>query len=149
MNSLIKKFLLIPLLASLLILASPQDAILNLATGNLTFQNRTGSSVSLTLSGDHYYSFQLETGKNRVAIEPGKYSFAYEACGTHHNGSLSVRATGTTMQLSKCPKSGNGSSSSSNNSGGPSAICRDGTYSYSKHRSGTCSHHGGVATWLN
>jgi len=32
---------------------------------------------------------------------------------------------------------------------GATALCRDGTYSYSKHRSGTCSHHGGVARWLN
>jgi hypothetical protein len=32
--------------------------------------------------------------------------------------------------------------------GGPTAICRDGTYSYSQHHSGTCSHHGGVARWL-
>lgn len=32
--------------------------------------------------------------------------------------------------------------------GGPSAVCRDGTYSYSQSRSGTCSHHGGVARWL-
>ena len=30
---------------------------------------------------------------------------------------------------------------------GASAKCRDGTYSYSQHRSGTCSHHGGVSTW--
>jgi hypothetical protein len=28
------------------------------------------------------------------------------------------------------------------------AICRDGTTSSSTHRSGTCSHHGGVASWL-
>ena len=28
-----------------------------------------------------------------------------------------------------------------------SAQCRDGTYSFSQHRSGTCSHHGGVAIW--
>jgi len=27
------------------------------------------------------------------------------------------------------------------------AQCGDGTYSFSQHRSGTCSHHGGVATW--
>ncbi len=27
---------------------------------------------------------------------------------------------------------------------GATALCRDGTYSYSKHHSGTCSHHGGV-----
>jgi hypothetical protein len=32
--------------------------------------------------------------------------------------------------------------------GGPTAICNDGTPSYSQHRQGTCSHHGGVAQWL-
>jgi hypothetical protein len=31
---------------------------------------------------------------------------------------------------------------------GASARCRDGTYSFSEHRRGTCSHHGGVAQWL-
>ncbi len=30
---------------------------------------------------------------------------------------------------------------------GASAKCRDGTYSFSQHRQGTCSHHGGVGTW--
>lgn len=28
------------------------------------------------------------------------------------------------------------------------ARCRDGTHSFSRHRSGTCSRHGGVAAWL-
>ena len=39
---------------------------------------------------------------------------------------------------------------SNNNSipSGASARCRDGTYSFSQHRSGTCSHHGGVSEWL-
>jgi hypothetical protein len=32
---------------------------------------------------------------------------------------------------------------------GASGQCRDGTYSFSQHRSGTCSHHGGVGRWLN
>lgn len=31
---------------------------------------------------------------------------------------------------------------------GASARCRDGTYSFSRSRRGTCSHHGGVAAWL-
>ena len=31
---------------------------------------------------------------------------------------------------------------------GATAQCTDGTYSFSQTRSGTCSHHGGVATWL-
>ena len=30
---------------------------------------------------------------------------------------------------------------------GASARCRDGTYSFSQSRRGTCSHHGGVAEW--
>lgn len=30
----------------------------------------------------------------------------------------------------------------------PHAICVDGTVAYSVNREGTCSHHGGVATWL-
>jgi hypothetical protein len=36
----------------------------------------------------------------------------------------------------------------SSNPRGATAKCRDGTYSYSKHASGTCSHHGGVARWI-
>jgi hypothetical protein len=31
---------------------------------------------------------------------------------------------------------------------GATAQCNDGTYSFSQHHSGTCSGHGGVATWL-
>lgn len=31
---------------------------------------------------------------------------------------------------------------------GATARCNDGTYSFSQHRQGTCSHHGGVAQWL-
>lgn len=31
---------------------------------------------------------------------------------------------------------------------GATALCRDGTYSFSQNRRGTCSHHGGVAKWL-
>jgi hypothetical protein len=30
---------------------------------------------------------------------------------------------------------------------GASARCRDGSYSFSRHRPGTCSRHGGVAQW--
>jgi len=31
---------------------------------------------------------------------------------------------------------------------GATAQCRDGSYSFSQSRHGTCSHHGGVAKWL-
>jgi hypothetical protein len=32
---------------------------------------------------------------------------------------------------------------------GATALCNDGSYSFSKTHSGTCSHHGGVAKWLD
>lgn len=32
---------------------------------------------------------------------------------------------------------------------GATAQCSDGSYSFSQHHSGTCSHHGGVSNWLN
>lgn len=38
-------------------------------------------------------------------------------------------------------------STSSAGPNGATAMCNDGTYSHSAHRSGTCSHHGGVKTW--
>lgn len=31
---------------------------------------------------------------------------------------------------------------------GATALCRDGTYSFSRNKRGTCSRHGGVANWL-
>jgi hypothetical protein len=31
---------------------------------------------------------------------------------------------------------------------GATAQCGDGTYSFSRHARGTCSHHGGVSRWL-
>lgn len=43
---------------------------------------------------------------------------------------------------------GNCVKSPGDSSSGASARCGDGSYSYSQNRSGTCSHHGGVAEWL-
>lgn len=32
---------------------------------------------------------------------------------------------------------------------GATAKCSDGTFSFSQHHQGTCSHHGGVTQWLD
>jgi hypothetical protein len=37
----------------------------------------------------------------------------------------------------------------SSDQSGATARCRDGSYSYSQHASGTCSHHGGVGRWIH
>jgi hypothetical protein len=39
--------------------------------------------------------------------------------------------------------------SPSSNPARATARCRDGSYSYSQHASGTCSHHGGVGRWIH
>ena len=41
------------------------------------------------------------------------------------------------------------STADSAKSGTPTAKCKDGTMSYSTHHSGSCSHHGGVAQFLD
>jgi hypothetical protein len=46
----------------------------------------------------------------------------------------------------KCVKS---PTAASHAPAGATAKCRDGTYSFSQHASGTCSHHGGVAVWIH
>lgn len=69
---------------------------------------------------------------------------------------------GNTIRLTDRPKPSNSSQSTTAYSkpstsysaqsktidnSGASARCRDGSLSYSAHRRGTCSHHGGVAEW--
>ena len=61
----------------------------------------------------------------------------------------------TNNSLVKCPNGSYVNSQgntvcrpSSSNTSGATAICKDGTYSYSQSKRGTCSRHGGVARWL-
>lgn len=53
-----------------------------------------------------------------------------------HNGTYVNSAGNTVCRPSK------------HNNGNATAMCADGTYSYSQSRRGTCSHHGGVHSWL-
>lgn len=70
-----------------------------------------------------------------------------------------IISVGTYVPPAPTPPSNSGGSGYQNSSGnyvpspgsnpdGATARCNDGTYSYSQHRQGTCSHHGGVAEWL-
>ncbi|MFK4147461.1 DUF3761 domain-containing protein [Streptomyces sp. NPDC004065] len=65
-------------------------------------------------------------------------------------GGSSSSTGGSSSSTGGSSSSGGGSSSSGGQQApaGASAICNDGTPSYSAHRRGTCSHHGGVARWL-
>jgi hypothetical protein len=69
-------------------------------------------------------------------------TFAPALARTNHSNSTHRSST----HKPKKPKATNADSNSSRPSGA-TARCADGTVSYSAHRQGTCSHHGGVAEW--
>jgi type IV secretory pathway VirB6-like protein len=56
-------------------------------------------------------------------------------CGADYYVNVAGRCIHRPVQASRAPA-------------GATARCRDGTYSFSQHRRGTCSYHGGVAEWL-
>jgi hypothetical protein len=58
------------------------------------------------------------------------------ACKTGYYENSSHRCVHRPVRAARAPK-------------GATAKCRDGTYSFSQHASGTCSHHGGVAVWIH
>lgn len=60
---------------------------------------------------------------------------ARETCGTEYYLNVDGRCVHRPLRAPRVPV-------------GASARCRDGSYSFSKHRRGTCSRHGGVAEWL-
>ena len=104
-----------------------------------------GISGSKTTTWTVSYSDSTETGRKKISETVTK------------DPVNQIVIVGTYVTPSYCP---NGSYtntygnivcspySSPTTPSGASAICRDGTYSFSQSRSGTCSHHGGVAQWL-
>jgi uncharacterized protein with FMN-binding domain len=68
------------------------------------------------------------------------------ACSSH--GGVAERLPAGTPQSSATSQASTNAGQDSSVVTGASARCKDGTYSHSAHRSGTCSRHGGVAEWL-
>ena len=68
------------------------------------------------------------------ASAPAYPSSVGPSSGTHYTNSNGQRVH-VPMQAPSAPS-------------GATAKCRDGSYSFSQHANGTCSHHGGVGLWL-
>jgi len=69
------------------------------------------------------------------------------ACESLPGAPLSSSATTSVSPTQKPPTAVSTAATRSSWPVGATARCRDGTYSFSQTRSGTCSHHGGVAEW--
>ena len=117
-----------------------------LASG-ITQVRTAGADGTLTHTYQVTYTDGVETGRSAAidttttpAINEVKVQGTYIAPAPVNcpNGTY-VNSAGTTV----CSPY-----ASSSAPAGASAQCSDGTYSFSTSRRGTCSHHGGVATWL-
>lgn len=76
------------------------------------------------------------------------------ATGHHHHRPASAPAENTLVEHGSYTNSDGeqvhrpAHSKSGKQPDGATARCRDGSFSFSRHHRGTCSHHGGVADWL-
>jgi hypothetical protein len=80
--------------------------------------------------------------------EPGSGSSAAQTSGAPHNESAKTKCTDNGTYVNSKGQTVPRPENCSAPPKGATAQCRDGTYSSSKSRRGTCSHHGGVAKWL-
>jgi len=86
-----------------------------------------------------------ELASEKITVEPINKIILI---GTKVSTSNSAPATQNNSGSGYTNVDGNYVQSPGSDPSGATAKCRDGTYSYSQHRSGTCSYHGGVAEWL-
>ena len=70
-------------------------------------------------------------------------------CGCSGPAATPAPATTAAKSTPSATKSAPTATAGNTDPTGATAKCKDGTYSKSQHRSGTCSSHGGVAEWLN
>ncbi|MGH2879117.1 MAG: DUF3761 domain-containing protein [Solirubrobacteraceae bacterium] len=155
-------------------LESPSTTIAGTVTpGSTVTVNHHRASVH----GRHWgKALQLRLGENRVTVEAslrGRRSARKTITLTREKSTAEIEAENhsregeTSNETTSQPTPGPSASECTNGTyvnsagktvcrpeesptapAGATAECVDGTYSFSESRSGTCSHHGGVARWL-
>jgi hypothetical protein len=96
----------------------------------------------------------LALAQESVTCKDGTIGKAGRGACSHHGGVAKGVATPSAPSAAPAPAAPPAAPSPSRAqsrapvAGQPTARCKDGTMSYSKHHTGSCSHHGGVAQWL-
>lgn len=129
-----------------------------------------GSTVSLSwVGGSGATSYRVLAGSlpgatDRLNAVAGSttYQWTGAPAGTHYvriiainscgqsaaSNEVATSVTGTPAPSPTSPTCNGGAVPSSASCGRPTAQCRDGSWSCSQNRSGTCSSHGGVSCWV-
>lgn len=92
-----------------------------------------------------------------VTCKDGTQSKAGRGACSHHGGIATAGAAAPAPAAAApakaappaASKPAAATSAKSDDATGATAKCKDGTYSHSQHHTGSCSHHGGVAEWLD
>lgn len=109
------------------------------ATASAYLASRTAYYDNVTSTADAIYATRTELA-NEYAETATTYAENYVPPVPTSNYVAPTNAPN--VQPTSAPSGGGGAPP------GATAICKDGTYSYAQHRTGACSHHGGVAQWL-
>lgn len=111
---------------------------------------RTGPGASNAIARTLSRGDQVEVGPRDAHGWARVYDTSGQTIGYVYLAGTRLRATPPSSAGEPSSSGGRSSPHRSERSapGGATAICRDGSYSYSAHHRGTCSHHGGVAQWL-
>jgi septum formation inhibitor MinC len=99
------------------------------------------------MPGAKYYG-DRQIANEEAAAQAAATAAAQQAQQAAAQAKASQQRTITTSPKTYVNSAGNTVQSPNNIPAGATARCRDGSYSHSQSRSGTCSSHGGVATWL-
>jgi hypothetical protein len=75
------------------------DLVLEKLTANLKIDNKSGAQVRLSLSGPRPYNLTLPTGKTKVEVLKGEYTYSYLDHGVSESGSISIQSEQATLTL--------------------------------------------------
>jgi len=76
-------------------------AVLELAklTANLNVENVSGTQVILSLAGTRYYNLTMPTGKTKVEVLKGNYTYSYLDHGVYESGEIDIQGEQATLNL--------------------------------------------------
>ncbi len=116
--------------------------------GNIEAIIPRGTNLNIGYTGDSEWALVNYNGINGyvsaryIKIPTSKYENNKYRNGHSTNSSIIKYYKNSAGEMVQSPTYYNTTPASA------TALCRDGTYSFSRSSRGTCSHHGGVAKWL-
>jgi hypothetical protein len=108
---------------------------------------RVRASATESSSDNSAASASADNGE-AVNCRDGSTSTAGRGACSHHGGVEVAGAPAPTRTQEQTTEEAGAPQHSVATPKNASAVCNDGAYSHSAHRSGACSHHGGVRQWL-